>query len=230
MASFALVSDFDGTITRHDFYTLIAERYMSADAMAIWDSYRDGKITHFEAMQSFFSNAPEDERSLEDLLRDVQPDPALSECAEALTRADWDLIIVSAGSSWYIDLLLQRANVQAVVHSNPGRIVPGRGLVLNMPKTSPFYCPDVGVDKSAVMRHALGKYQRVAFAGDGPPDVAPSLLADHDHRFARGFLAQELLRRRERFRSFDRWREVVNTILSTDLRRAETRRRAPASH
>ena len=72
------------------------------------------------------------------------------------TRADWDLIIVSAGSSWYIDLLLQRANVQAVVHSNPGRIVPGRGLVLNMPKTSPFYCPDVGIDKSAVMRHALG--------------------------------------------------------------------------
>ena len=65
MASFALVSDFDGTITRHDFYTLIAERYMGPDAMAIWDSDRGGKITHFEAMQSFFSNAPEDERSLE---------------------------------------------------------------------------------------------------------------------------------------------------------------------
>ncbi len=218
MASFALVSDFDGTITHNDFYTLIAERYMGPHAMAIWDFYRGGKITHFEAMQSFFSNAPEDERSLEDLLKDVRPDPALAECAEALRRADWELIIVSAGSCWYIDLLLQRVNVQAVVHSNPGRIVPGRGLVLDLPKTSPFYCPDVGIDKSAVMRHALGNYQRVAFAGDGPPDVAPALLADHRDRFARGFLAQELLRRGERFRSFDRWCDMVNTLLSNDSR------------
>lgn len=213
MASFALVSDFDGTITRNDFYTLIAERYMGPDAMNVWDSYRAGKITHFEAMQWFFSHAPDDEDSLESLLRDVAPDPSLSECAEALSRAGWDLIIVSAGSSWYIDTILQRCRVQATVHSNPGRIIPGRGLVMDLPRNSPYFCPDVGIDKSAVMQSALGRYQRVAFAGDGPPDIAPSLIAYPDLRFARGFLADELLRRREPFRRFERWCDVVHALL-----------------
>ena len=33
------------------------------------------------------------------------------------------------------------------------------------------------------------RYDRVAFAGDGPPDIEPALLVPADMRFARGALA-----------------------------------------
>jgi 2-hydroxy-3-keto-5-methylthiopentenyl-1-phosphate phosphatase len=209
-----LVSDFDGTITGEDFYTLIAQRYMGPDAMDIWEDYRAGKITHFEAMQSFFSHAPGDETELNALLRDTKPDPRLGEAARKLREAGQDLIIVSAGSSWYIDRVLAEAGVQpTTVHANPGTIVAGRGLVLRWPKESRFFSPDVGIDKAAVVSDALRRYKRVAFAGDGPPDLSPSLLVPPDRRFARGFLAGELQRRSEGFIAYEKWADVVDSLL-----------------
>lgn len=213
MSRFCLVSDFDGTITGEDFYTLIAQRYMGPDAMSIWDEYRAGKITHFDAMQRFFSHAPNDEGQLATLLRDTQPDSRLGAAAHDLRNAGWDLIVVSAGSSWYIDRLLKEAGVQATtVHANPGAMESGRGLVLRMPRESRFFSPDVGIDKAAVVRDALERYERVAFAGDGPPDVAPALLVPSERRFARRFLAEELERRGEGFVAYKKWSDVVDSL------------------
>jgi 2-hydroxy-3-keto-5-methylthiopentenyl-1-phosphate phosphatase len=208
----AFVSDFDGTITQTDFYLLIAERYMEGDPMAIWDRYRGGEMSHFDAMQLFFSFTPHAESELESLLRDITPDPRLVESSRRLKENGWDLIIVSAGSSWYIDRILDRHGVDAVVHANPGRIIPGKGLVLTKPTESQFFSADVGIDKPAVVRDALSRYETVAFAGDGPPDVEPSLLVPADVRYARGFLAQELLRLGEAFRTYESWSAIVDEL------------------
>ena len=113
-----LITDFDGTVTERDFYLLILERYMDPGAMRIWEDYRAGKLTHFEAMQSFFSHAPADEAELEKLLRDTEPDPAFGSAARRLQDQGWDLIIVSAGSSWYIERILQTTGVKATVYSS----------------------------------------------------------------------------------------------------------------
>ncbi|HYP06294.1 MAG TPA: MtnX-like HAD-IB family phosphatase [Bryobacteraceae bacterium] len=208
-----LITDFDGTITDRDFYLLIMERYMGPGAMDIWDAYREGRISHFYAMQSFFSHAPTDEAELEALLRDTAPDPRFGEAARALQAAGWDLVIVSAGCSWYIERILLASGVRAAVHSNPGQIAAGKGLVMELATHAEFFDPDVGVDKSAVVEDALTRYERVAFAGDGPPDVKPALLVEPDRRFARGFLAEELTRRGERFVSFTAWHEAVTALL-----------------
>lgn len=208
-----LITDFDGTITERDFYLLLVERYMEPDAMQIWDAYRAGKLTHFEAMQSFFSHTPTDEGQLATLLRDTQPDAQFAEAARALEEAGWDLTIVSAGCSWYIERILEATGVRATVHSNPGRIVPGKGLVMDLNAGAPFFDSDVGVDKAAVVRDALRRFPEVAFAGDGPPDVAPALLVRSDRRFARGFLAEELDRRGEGFVGYTAWHGVVDVLL-----------------
>lgn len=208
-----LVSDFDGTITQRDFYSLIAERYMPADAPDYFAQYRSGQILHWEAMQGFFHHAPEDEAALAELLRETRPDPALRSAVERLGEADWDVIVVSAGSSWYIDRIFAEAGVDVVVHSNPGEIVAGHGLVLSLPRDSRFFSPEVGVDKAGVVRDALERYEAVAFAGDGPPDLEPALLVDPELRFARSFLAEELARRSERYRAFAWWGEVAELLL-----------------
>jgi 2,3-diketo-5-methylthio-1-phosphopentane phosphatase len=209
-----LISDFDGTITSRDFFTL-AREYVPPSAPDYFALYKAGRITHFEAMAGYFAHIPTDAASLDALVRATQPDPDFAAAAARLAEASWDLIIVSAGSSWYIDCVLKNAGVRATVRSNPGCIVEGRGLVLSKPpQDSPFYSEQIGIDKPAVVHDALKRYQTVAFAGDGPQDLAPALLVRPELRFARRFLAERLERRGEGFRPFERWSEVVDAVLT----------------
>ena len=207
------VSDYDGTITDKDFYALLAERYIPEDTPDYFAQYADGRITHFEAMAAYFAFAPTEEQQLEELLAASQADPDLGASAALLRRGGWELWVVSAGSSWYVERVLRRAGVAATVYSNPGRLENGRGLVLEkLDPSSPYHSASVGVDKPAVVRHALHVAETVAFAGDGPPDLQPALLVRPDLRFARGFLAEALQERGETFRPFSRWSEIAREL------------------
>jgi 2-hydroxy-3-keto-5-methylthiopentenyl-1-phosphate phosphatase len=207
------VSDYDGTITGKDFYSLLAEHYIPAETPDYFAQYREGRMTHFEAMAAYFAFAPTEEQQLEELLAASDVDPELSASVELLERAGWELWVVSAGSSWYVECVLRRAGVTAPVYSNPGRIEQGRGLVLEkFDPSSPYHSSTVGVDKCAVVRHALEVAEQVAFAGDGPPDVEPALLVQPELRFARGFLAAALRQRCETFRPFSRWSEIAREL------------------
>jgi 2-hydroxy-3-keto-5-methylthiopentenyl-1-phosphate phosphatase len=208
------ISDYDGTITDNDFYSLLAERYIPADTPDYFAQYREGRITHFEAMAAYFAFAPTEEQEIEKLLEATRADPNLGESAELLQRSGWELLVVSAGSSWYVERVLRQAGVNAPIFSNPGRLESGRGLVLEkLDSSSPYHSASVGVDKSAVVRHAQRIAQKVAFAGDGPPDLQPALLVRPELRFARGFLADALRQRGEAFRPFSRWSEIVSELV-----------------
>jgi hypothetical protein len=80
-------------------------------------------------MAAYFAFAPREEQ-LEELLAASEADPDLGASAALLQRAGWELWVVSAGSSWYVERVLRRAGVAATVYSNPGRLEPGRGLGL----------------------------------------------------------------------------------------------------
>lgn len=207
------VSDYDGTITEKDLYSLLSERYIPADTPDYFAQYREGRISHFEAMAAYFAFAPTEEKQIDDLLDASCADPELGGSAALLQRAGWELWIVSAGSSWYIERALRRAGVAATVCSNPGHLENGRGLVLEkLDASSPYYSASVGVDKSAVVRHALDIAETVAFAGDGLPDVQAALLVRAELRFARGVLAEELGARGEAFQPFSRWSEIARKL------------------
>ena len=68
------ISDYDGTITDKDFYSLLAERYIPADTPDYFAQYREGRITHFEAMAAYFAFAPTKEQELKELLAASQVD------------------------------------------------------------------------------------------------------------------------------------------------------------
>jgi 2-hydroxy-3-keto-5-methylthiopentenyl-1-phosphate phosphatase len=109
-------------------------------------------------------------------------------------------------------MLLDEAGVSLEVHANPGRIEDDR-LAMTLPVDSPYFSPETGIDKAAVVRDALGVGGPVAFAGDGPPDLVPALLVPPRFRFARGYLAKLLTERGEPFRPFDRWAEVARMVV-----------------
>jgi len=105
------------------------------------------------------------------------------------------------------------------VHANPGSLVPGHGLVMEMPRNSPFFDPaigigiGIGIGKAAVVREALQRHPCVAFAGDGPPDHGPALLVPPGRRFARGFLAEKLAKEGEAFQSYACWSAIADRLL-----------------
>jgi len=208
-----LVTDFDGTITEKDVYSLVIDRHIPTGAPDIWGAYLAGKLTHFEAMARYLEFFPTEPAIMDRLLADTLPDTNLAGAVRHLRDGGWEVVIVSAGSSWYIQRILASAGVSVPVYSNPGRIEPGRGLVLELNHGSPFFHARIGIDKSAVVRDALGRYDRVAYAGDGPPDLDPALLVDGNLRFARGWLGAELDRRNLPYHRYRRWSSIAATLL-----------------
>lgn len=217
----ALITDFDGTLTLTDFYEVAVSRCLAPDTPDFWSEYAAGRITHFEAMAGIYRHirCPESQVRAE-ILPAMRIDPALPEAVARLHGEGWDVIVVSNGSLWYIDILLGELGLGDLPrHGNPGRFADGQGLLLELPADSPFFSPQHGVDKSLVVRDALARYERVAFAGNGPPDLKPALLVPPELRFARTWLAGALTERGERFHAYERWSEISRILTSKELMR-----------
>jgi 2-hydroxy-3-keto-5-methylthiopentenyl-1-phosphate phosphatase len=207
-----LVTDFDGTLTRRDFFQLVVEAFAPEALEEYWDGYRAGRYTHFEALAGIFTSIRASEEEVLAVVRRAELEPELKPWLERLHAAGWDVVVTSAGCRWYVERLLGWAGVAMEVHANPGRFEQGRGLVMSLPVDSPYFDAGLGIDKSAVVRRAMEEGRTVAFAGDGFPDAAAAKLVPEALRFARADLATALTRDGLKFRPFERWAEVARAL------------------
>lgn len=208
-----LVSDFDGTMTQHDFYRLAIERLIPADTPDYWVEYRAGKITHFEALRRYFAAIRSDDAQILDVVGQMGLDSQLAESVGQLQNAGWQVIVASAGCAWYIRRLLDAAGVSLQVHANPGHLVTGQGLKMELPGDSPFLSMELGINKTAIVQHYLKEGATVAFAGDGFPDADPARLVPDDLRFARGDLAKVLDSEGLPYHRYAHWSDVARYLL-----------------
>jgi 2,3-diketo-5-methylthio-1-phosphopentane phosphatase len=208
-----LVSDFDGTMTRHDFFKLAIESLLPPGTPDYWSQYRTGDITHFEALRRYFASIRASEHEVLRVVDGMELDPQLSSAIESLHQAGWQVVVVSAGCDWYIRRLLKHANVEIEVHSNPGRFVEGKGLQMEMPVGSPYLSQTLGVNKTGVVQRFLAEGCTVAFAGDGFPDAEAARLVADDLRFGRADLATVLRDEGLPFKPFDAWSEIARALL-----------------
>ncbi|WP_169980081.1 HAD-IB family phosphatase [Tautonia rosea] len=209
-----LVTDFDGTLTTHDYYKLVRDRLVPDDTPDYWALYRNGQLSHFEALRAYFAAARPDEATHLALVDSMEIDPNLAASVAALNDQGWKVVVVSSGCQWYIDRLLRQAGVNLEVHANPGALEAGR-LAMHWPTDTLYPSKQTGVEKSAVVRAFLEEGRTVAYAGDGSTDVEPSLLVPADRRFARADLADGLREHGESFRPFERWSEVAHALLAS---------------
>ncbi len=212
-----LVTDFDGTITRHDFFNLVVAEFAPAHLERYWDDYEAGRLTHFEALAGIFASIRGSEEQMRQLIRRAEPDPQLAEWVERLRQAGWQVVVASAGCAWYIEQILAQAGVTVPVHANPGTFHPQHGLRMTLPTDSPVFSPTLGIDKAALVRRGLSQGRQVAFAGDGYPDVNAARLVPAQRRFARHDLARALQQERLPFRRFERWSEVAQALCQVSL-------------
>jgi 2-hydroxy-3-keto-5-methylthiopentenyl-1-phosphate phosphatase len=188
----ALICDFDGTLNRQDFYGLVQARWWNDGSPNPWADYLAGRLSHFDALNRIFARVRGKESDILALVDQMQLDPTVPGAFQRLHEAGWEIIIASAGCEWYIRHLMAGVHTPLTLHATPGRFSPDSGLVMTPPISSRFFTPKTGIDKVAVVRDALARCPRVAFAGDGPPDLPAAKLVPPGRRFARGWLAQTL--------------------------------------
>ncbi|MFP4473450.1 MAG: MtnX-like HAD-IB family phosphatase [Candidatus Omnitrophota bacterium] len=207
------VTDFDGTITRNDFYDLICRQFPQILEAGHWGRYESGEISHFEALRRIFAEIRSDEMVLLEIIEKMEADPDLVENVARLKKQGWEIVVASAGSDWYIRKILKDVAADVTVHANPGKFFPDRGLLMELPHSSAFYSQEVGVDKVAVVEDALQRADQVVFAGDGRPDLPAALLVPPERRYARNWLAEKLTAIGEGFILFEKWSDVTEDLL-----------------
>jgi len=218
-APYCLVSDFDGTFTRREFYDLAMQDGLIDGATDYWTAYSAGRISHFDAISGIFSHLRCSEAAMRRLVSHMEPDPKTPNALRALASAGWDAAIVSNGCEWYIDIVLKslglaEAGLSLPVYACPGRFVEGEGLFMRAPADSPYFRPEVGIDKLRFIEELQKRYVRVAFAGNGSPDYQASLAVAPELRFARGWLANRFDQEGVPYRPFEAWSEVADALLA----------------
>jgi len=211
-----LVSDFDGTLTRQDYFWLILQRYDPPGAQDYWDRFKAGELTHFEALGGIFASLRTDLAGAEELVRALDPAPGLAAAVRRLQATGWELVIASSGCAWYIERFLAWQGLSATVHASPGSFTPATGLQMRLPAESPFCHPGTGVHKPAIVQDAQTRDPVVAVAGDSGTDRAGLLLVPPDRRFVTRHLAREFTAEGIAHRPFDLWPEIVTTLLAEE--------------
>ena len=212
-----LISDFDGTMTQRDFYREALARLLPSDTPDYWEDYLAGRLTHFEALANMFRRIRANEVAMLEAAHAMGLEAGLHESIACLQLAGWEVIIASAGCDWYIRRLLVEQQVQVKLYANPGEFDPAHGLIMTLPVDSPYFSPNTGIDKEAIVQRMVEAGRCVAFAGDGQPDLPAAMLVPPQRRFARGWLADYLSTKGIPFQSFSRWAEISEYLLRADV-------------
>lgn len=195
MKNFIFVSDFDGTLTKRDFYHLAIENCLGEEGKKIYVKWKNNELKDIEFLDTVFRAMDKDETEIYRLIDQIVFDSKAASFIKRIKNAGGEFLVLSAGVTYYIEKVLQAhklADIQII--ANKGKY-EDRGIRISPDVEGPFYSELYGVDKSLVVQSLRSQYKTIFYAGDGIPDYKASLAADFV--FAKGELA-ELLKKSNR--------------------------------
>ncbi|MCP8969789.1 MtnX-like HAD-IB family phosphatase [Ectobacillus ponti] len=190
MKKWAFVSDFDGTISKEDFYMIMMDKYVP-EGRKLFTQWKAGELKDIDFLSTIFRSInQEEEQIIQDTL-EIPIDEYVPEFIRHVQANGGDFYILSAGTDYYIHHILEKYGMEGVhVFSNEG-VYREKGVHLNIDQNGWHYSERYGIDKSKVIQHLKKQYEAIYFAGDSEPDSHPAVHADIT--FAKSAL-QDLLR------------------------------------
>ncbi|MBI3457473.1 MAG: MtnX-like HAD-IB family phosphatase [Candidatus Rokubacteria bacterium] len=182
----AVLLDFDGTVTPTDVGPFILRHFTGERWMPANEAWQRGELSTADRAAQQWALLEADEAAVGALLAQVPLDPAFPALAELCRRRGVPLWIVSDGFDFYIERILANHGVTGVpVLANRARRNGGRWRL-------EFPHPDrpgepAGAWKADIVRRVQAEGHRVAYVGDGLSDRAAAEAADR--RFAKRKLA-----------------------------------------
>lgn len=213
--NFVFISDFDGTITKRDFYLHMMDKYLKEEGHKYYEKWRNNEIKDIEFLGCIFRNINQDEKRIYEDILEIEIDSNLKELIDFIHNNSGDFVILSAGSTYYIEILLKHSNIDNVtVYSNKA-IYKDKGIYFDIDPTYEFYSERYGLDKKKVVEHLKSKYKKLYYAGDSEPDYDASLLCDL--RFATGRLIPLYKKNDIDFYKFNNFNEIKNILIKEYL-------------
>lgn len=210
MKDFAFISDFDGTLTKKDFYKILSETYFKEELVPIFNSWQNGEMKDREYLSYVFNNVHRNEVELDEDILSIAFDPSAKAFIEKVKAAGGDFIVISAGTNYYIDRVFEKNNIKGVdVYSNKS-IFKDNGIYFDLDEHGEFYSDHYGINKLAVVNKLKVNYKKIFYAGDNGPDLNPALISDVV--FAKGKLVNLLKKEKKDFIEFESFSEIWDKL------------------
>ncbi len=211
MKKFAFVSDFDNTISQKDFYHMLIDNYLGEKGREFYIEWKKTKKINVEFLNKIFEMVNLTEEELKQNVLQIPLDKNALELIKSIKKSGQDFYIVSAGTSYYIEIILRELGINDVgVVSMKGIYEDGK-LVIHKDKKSPYYSEDFGLDKAKVIESMRSNYEKIYFSGDSEPDLGASKAADV--RFAKEELAELLERDGVEFIRYNDFGDIIRWLI-----------------
>lgn len=190
MKKWAFVSDFDGTISKQDFYWMVIDKYFP-EGRELFKKWKSGELKDIEFLGTVFASINQSEQKIIDDIHSIPIDEYVPDFIHHVQKSGGDFYILSAGTDYYIHYILKKYGITDVeVYSNKG-FFKEDNVHMDIDENHWHYSERYGIDKSKVIQKLKEEYETVYFAGDSEPDSHPAKFADVT--FAKDAL-QDLLR------------------------------------
>lgn len=213
MRKVAIISDFDGTVSRRDvghhfFGAFIARRH---DWLALLDEWRLGLISSKECLEKELSWVRAGLGDLDGFVDNEEIDPYFKDFVDFCERRGFEILIASDGLDYYINRLLSRSGLGYLgVRAN--RLVRDgvRLAAIEFPHYDSMNCTRCGNCKRAHLEELRRSGFAVVYVGNGYSDRCP---AEHaDLVFAKGELLDHCRERRLAHVAFENFRDVEREL------------------
>ncbi|MCL2485953.1 MAG: MtnX-like HAD-IB family phosphatase [Endomicrobia bacterium] len=209
----AFISDFDGTITKEDFFNMVIERLLTPDDLKPWQDYLDKKITHYQALGEIFSKIRISQSKLEQFIQSIEIDPYFTQTLDVCKTLKIPIYICSAGMDYYILKRIPREieKYNITLLSNKGEYSPEIGFTLTPPPSDHmFFNKNTGISKEALVEHLKNQGFFTIYAGDGIPDLKAAKIADTV--FAKSVLLELCRKQNIKTLEFNDFRDITKYI------------------
>ncbi|MCA0990523.1 MULTISPECIES: MtnX-like HAD-IB family phosphatase [Bacillales] len=177
MKKWAFVSDFDGTISKKDFYWLVIDTYYP-EGKPLYKKWKAGEMQDIDFLSQVFQSIDQHEEQIIQDILSLPIDEHVPSFIRTVQESGGDFYILSAGTDYYIHHILEHYGIKDVpVFSNKG-YYEDKNVHLSIDENHKHYSRRYGIDKSKVIAELKETYDVVYFAGDSEPDSHPAKVAD----------------------------------------------------
>lgn len=211
MKKFAFVSDFDGTLSSKDFYHIIIDKYMGSEGKEFYTEWKKTKKINVEFLNKIFGSINLSERELFDEISQIPLDKYAKDFIDKVRRNGGDFYIVSAGTSYYIKILLEYLDIKDIPVISMEGIYSNGGIKITPDPNGEYFSEVFGLDKRKFVESIKRDYEYIIFAGDSEPDLQAAKAADFV--YARGELAQLLDKDDMVFTGFSDFKQIEKDLM-----------------
>ena len=206
MKKFAFVSDFDGTLTDKDFYHIIMDNYLQDWGRQFYEDWKKTQKINVEFLNKILGSIDRTEEEILAEIHRIPLDEHGQKFIEEIQKAGGEFYILSAGTTYYIDLLLAHRRIENVKVISMAGVYKNRGIEIIPDEASPYFSKVFGVNKAKVVEDLKKEFETVFFAGDSEPDLGAAKAADI--AFAKNDLKELLAKEKMEFIPFNNFGEI----------------------